>query len=66
MPMYPFQCPECKRQAEELRKMTEMNEPKQCLCGAYMQRTVAKSAFTFTDGGHKAEYGKHGPRKHYK
>jgi hypothetical protein len=51
---------------DEWRKLADMDKPAgKCEnCGHdEVKRIMVPTAFSFTDGGHKAEYSKYGPRK---
>lgn len=66
MPTYTFQCQSCGEMKDVWRHMNDRDKaPERCeRCGKpEMQRMFTAVGFSFTDGGHKGEYTKYGPRK---
>ncbi len=66
MPTYTYQCQKCAHMIDAHRKIAERdNPPPSCENCRHkdLKRIMATSNFSFTDGGHKGEYTKTGPRK---
>jgi predicted nucleic acid-binding Zn ribbon protein len=71
MPVYPYKCPRCQLECEEVREVDQRNEPVLCSCGEFMERkmatpTLGKPSYQFklinSHGGTMAT-GKGGPKK---
>lgn len=47
MPMYEYECPDCGKVVEEIRKVNDRDNPTQCPeCGSFMIKKVSVSSFT--------------------
>jgi putative FmdB family regulatory protein len=62
MPLYEYECTQCKRHTEKIQKFSD-KEITQCPhCGGLLQRVVSAPAISFKGGGWFADgYGNHKP-----
>ena len=57
MPLYQYNCSKCKKEFEELKKLSDRDEPSQCpRCGNRAERVLAGFAVGASSGGGTGQF----------